>query len=83
MSQSRLHQRISAVLLVSLCLGSWLPAAQKAAHKEVPPAPKYRVGDIAPDFTLKDQNGKDVSLHQFRGNKSVALAFFVFAFTGG
>ncbi len=47
------------------------------------PAPKIEVGDTAPDFTLKDQNGKDVSLKDFRGKKSVVLAFYVFAFTGG
>ncbi len=42
-----------------------------------------KVGDMAPDFTLKDQSGKDVSLHDFRGKKSVVLAFYVFAFSGG
>lgn len=55
----------------------------KTTAKDVPPAPKYKVGEIAPDFTLKDQDGKDVSLHEFRGKRSVVLAFFVFAFTGG
>ena len=29
------------------------------------------VGTIAPDFTLKDQNGADVSLSQFQGKKVV------------
>ena len=47
------------------------------------PAPKIKVGDTAPDFTLEDQNGKKVSLHEFRGKKNVALAFYIFAFTGG
>ena len=36
-----------------------------------------------PDFTLTDQNGNKVSLHDFKGKKNVALAFYVFAFTGG
>jgi len=45
--------------------------------------PKIKVGDMAPDFTLQDQNGNKVSLHEFRGKKNVALAFYIFAFTGG
>lgn len=47
---------------------------------------KIKVGDVAPDFTLLAYDGqgvKPVSLHDFRGKKNVALAFFVFAFTGG
>jgi peroxiredoxin len=32
---------------------------------------------------LEDQNGKQVSLHDFRGKQNVALAFYIFAFTGG
>jgi cytochrome oxidase Cu insertion factor (SCO1/SenC/PrrC family) len=47
------------------------------------PEPKLRPGDTAPDFTLRDQNGKEVSLRDFRGKKTVVLAFYVFAFTGG
>ena len=48
-----------------------------------PPEPKYRVGDMAPDFTMIDQNRQKVQLSSFRGKKNVALAFVVFAFTGG
>ena len=47
---------------------------------------KIKVGDMAPDFTLLQYDGqavKPVSLHEFKGKKNVALAFFVFAFTGG
>jgi len=51
--------------------------------KEGPPEPTIKVGDEAPDFTLLDQNRKPISLHDYRGKKSVALAFYVFAFTGG
>ncbi|HKB81434.1 MAG TPA: hypothetical protein VKH35_17120 [Thermoanaerobaculia bacterium] len=57
--------------------------------QEPKPAPeplKIKVGDVAPDFTLLEYDGhgiKPVSLHEFRGKKQVALAFFVFAFTGG
>lgn len=51
--------------------------------KEAMPEPTVKVGDMAPDFTLRDTHGKQVSLHDFRGKKSVALAFYIFAFTGG
>ncbi len=54
-----------------------------AAQQSDAPQPKVKVGDTAPDFTLKDQYGKDVTLKDFRGKKNVVLAFYVFAFTGG
>lgn len=40
------------------------------------------VGTTAPDFTLRDQFGQDVSLSSFRGNKVVCLIFYPFAFSG-
>lgn len=42
---------------------------------------ELRIGDIAPDFELEDQNGKKVKLSQFKGRKNVILAFFPFAFS--
>lgn len=42
-----------------------------------------KVGDKAPDFELQDQNGETVSLSAFSGQKNVALAFYVLAFTRG
>jgi peroxiredoxin len=39
-------------------------------------APEVKVGDNAPDFTLKDQDQKDVKLSDFRGKKNVVLAFY-------
>lgn len=55
----------------------------QSATKEGPPPMTVKVGDKVPDFTLKDQNGKDVSLHDYLGKKNLVLAFYVFAFTGG
>ena len=58
---------------------------QNKGEKEAPPM-KLKVGDMAPDFTLLAFDGKDlkkISLQDYRGKKNVALAFFVFAFTGG
>jgi peroxiredoxin len=40
-----------------------------------------KVGDKAPEFTLKNQNTDDVSLSSFKG-KNVVLLFFPFANTG-
>jgi len=51
--------------------------------KDIMPEPAVKVGDMAPDFTLMDTNRKQVSLHDFQGKKNVALAFYIFAFTGG
>jgi cytochrome oxidase Cu insertion factor (SCO1/SenC/PrrC family) len=56
---------------------------KKPASDEQTPPLKLKVGDTAPDFTLRDQNGKEFSLKDFRGKKTVVLAFYVFAFTGG
>ena len=48
-----------------------------------PPTTHLKVGDMAPEFTLTDTAGKPVKLSDFRGKKSVVLAFYVLAFTGG
>ncbi|MBU9765631.1 peroxiredoxin [Mycobacterium sp. TNTM28] len=40
------------------------------------------VGSPAPDFTLRNQNGRPVTLSGYRGAKDVLLVFFPLAFTG-
>lgn len=57
-------------------------AEAKATASAAEPA-TLNVGDKAPDFTLPDQHGKNISLSQFRGKENVVLAFYVLAFTGG
>ena len=37
---------------------------------------KVKVGDVAPDFRLLSNSGEEVSLSEFRGNKSVVLYFY-------
>lgn len=71
------------LVLALLLIGSLLPASFAVNKPSDTPPPKIKVGDMAPDFTLQDQNGNKVSLHEFRGKKNVALAFYIFAFTGG
>ena len=52
------------------------PAPAKAAEaKAEKPAPANVVGKAAPDFTLKDLDGKDVKLSSFKG-KVVVLEWF-------
>lgn len=41
-------------------------------------AREIEVGEVAPDFTLKDQDGNPVILSSFRGKKAVALCFYPF-----
>jgi peroxiredoxin len=40
------------------------------------------VGDLAPDFELKDQHGSPVTLSGLRGKKNVVLVFYPLAFSG-
>lgn len=40
-----------------------------------------KVGDTAPDFTLKTANREDWRLSDFRGKRNVVLAFVPFAFS--
>jgi hypothetical protein len=76
-----------AALTISAAL--LFPAVSNRLSAENKPAPKpmkLKVGDMAPDFTLLAFDGKElkkVSLADYRGKKNVALAFYVFAFTGG
>ena len=76
---------VGILLLAALSLGSVGAFAQEKKKEAAEPL-KIKVGDMAPDFTLLEYDGskvKAVSLHDFKGKKNVALAFFVFAFTGG
>lgn len=41
-----------------------------------------KVGDSAPDFTLKTNNKEEWRLSDFRGKKNVVLAFVPYAFSG-
>ena len=73
---------LAALLLAGLLTSSAALAAQ--SKKEESDMPK--VGDVAPDFTLKYFDGndeKEVKLSDYRGKRNVVLAFYIFAFTGG
>jgi peroxiredoxin len=51
------------------------PAPEPEKKPAVEPAPAAAAGKPAPDFTLKDLDGKDVSLASFKG-KTVVLEWF-------
>jgi cytochrome oxidase Cu insertion factor (SCO1/SenC/PrrC family) len=76
--------RIAKTILLALLLASLPAFAQEP--KKAPEPLKIKVGDVAPDFTLLAFDGQKVapiSLHDYKGKKNVALAFYVFAFTPG
>lgn len=66
----------SFVLLAGLCVGAM-------AQQATPPKTHLKVGDPAPDFTLRATDGKSYKLSDFKGKKNVVLAIYVLAFTGG
>jgi len=91
-----MRKALLTVLAVGLILTGWLQSPDSRqlraeTTKKTPappplPPPKVKVGAMAPDFTLKYFDGKelkDVSLRDYRGKKNVVLAFYIFAFTGG
>jgi len=77
---------LASALAGTLALALTAPAWGQNKQPESGSASMPKVGDVAPDFTLKYFDGndlKDVSLSQYRGKKNVVLGFFIFAFTGG
>ena len=84
-------KRMSSIL-PALAVGTMLIAGSLSFAQQQPPAQQQnrtiphtnlKVGDMAPDFTLPDNQGHQVKLSDFRGKKNVILAFYVLAFTGG
>ena len=65
----------------ALILGAVLTAGLYA-QSTPPPKTHLKVGDAAPDFTLRTTAGTQFKLSEQRG-KTVVLAFFPAAFTGG
>jgi cytochrome oxidase Cu insertion factor (SCO1/SenC/PrrC family) len=71
-----------ALLLFALAVVSLTaPAQTKLGPKDgegLPAADLNRVkaGEAAPEFTLEDQDGKPVTLSDYRGKKTVVLVFY-------
>ena len=68
--------------ILCVCLLAAILGLSAAAQQPAPPQTPLKVGDKAPDFVLKDYAFKDVKLSDFKG-KTLVMAFYVFAFTGG
>ena len=60
-------------LLVSLTLIAGLTSCQTQQKTEMG---KVNIGDMSPDFELKDKDGNLVKLSDFRGEKSVVVYFY-------
>ena len=78
-----MRKRLMGILLLTALMAV---ASLGQEVKKAPEPLKIKVGDMAPDFTLLAYDGTKtapISLHDFKGKKQVALAFYVFAFTGG
>ena len=79
---NKVGEHMTRRLVWTICLASAIAGAQQTA----PPKTHLKVGDIAPDFTVPGRSnttGMDIKLSDFQGKKTVVLAFFPAAFTGG
>jgi cytochrome oxidase Cu insertion factor (SCO1/SenC/PrrC family) len=71
-------------LLLALILGLTIanpaafgqPAAKEATNSSATDLNRIKVGQPAPDFTLEDSDGKNISLSDYRGKKNVVLVFY-------
>ena len=71
-------RRRASIEVIRASLGG-VPAA-KGRTKLATETKTLKVGDAAPDFSLRSHDGREITLSDYRG-KSVVLAFFAFAFT--
>ena len=76
-------KRLLPLLLVLLVSAFALQAPAQQQPQPAITKTNLKVGDVAPDFTLPEQNRKPVKLSDFRGKKNVIVAFYVLAFTSG
>jgi cytochrome oxidase Cu insertion factor (SCO1/SenC/PrrC family) len=75
---------VAAALVASLLAGAGLlPGTMRAQQEVKVNHTSLKVGDMAPDFTLLDNQWKQIHLSDYRGKKNVVLAFYVLAFTEG
>ncbi len=75
---TRLNVGIWAAILMTA-----LTISATSGEQAVTTSDMLKVGMIAPDFTLKDEEGVDRNLSDYLGQKNVVLAFYPKDFTGG
>ncbi len=83
-----MQKRSLGILAAGLLMSSMIVTASSPLYAQANAGDSVmpKVGDMAPDFTLKyiDASGeKEAKLSDYRGKKNVVLAFYIFAFTGG
>lgn len=71
------------MLFAAALAGSLLSGAMRAQQDVKVNHTSLKAGDLAPDFTLLDNQWKQIHLSDYRGKKNVVLAFYVLAFTEG
>lgn len=67
----------AAILMTALII------SVASGEEAVTTSDMLKVGMIAPDFTLKDEEGAERNLSDYLGKQSVVLAFYPKDFTGG
>jgi len=80
-----MRKRIIPLLMTLFFAGIFTLPIARARQQQQPQLSHtfLKVGDVAPDFTLRSDQGTTVKLSDYRGKKTVILAFYVLAFTGG
>jgi cytochrome oxidase Cu insertion factor (SCO1/SenC/PrrC family) len=73
----------SMIVAVVLAASSFVAGAIRAQEDVKVTHTSLKAGDMAPDFTLLDNQWKQIHLADYRGKKNVVLAFYVLAFTEG
>ena len=74
----RLNVSIWAAILMTALIISAASGEEAVATPDM-----LKVGMIAPDFTLKDEEGVERNLSDYLGQKNIVLAFYPKDFTGG
>lgn len=77
MTKSTREPAIALIIVVvtSLFCAACQRASQSAQELK-PRSSAIQVGDIAPNFSLRDQNNQTVNLSSARGNTPVVLVFY-------
>jgi peroxiredoxin Q/BCP len=72
--------RVKSLFQVGMSVMLGLAAAAMGRAQS---SPELKVGDEAPNFSLRGSDGRTHSLADFKGKRAVVLAWFPKAFTGG
>ena len=62
-----------AILIIGLSCGK---VQESASDNSVPRSSPVQTGEMAPDFTLEDQNHQKVTLSSARGTATTVLVFY-------